>query len=102
MIHKPEMTMFYAVKAGMLHCNNSDGCIFCEYHCFCEKVVSAIECLQTKFPKDYERIYELIKDDSDKLSLYTARCTNCGMVSPVGNYCIWCGEKDTCLEGDTE
>lgn len=62
MNHKPEMTMFYVVKAGTLHCDNTDGCVFCEYHCFCEKVVSAIECLQAKFPKDYERIYGIIEE----------------------------------------
>ena len=59
---KPSMTMFYVVKAGTLHCNNTESCIFCEYHCFCEKVVSAIKCLQTEFPEDFERIYEIIED----------------------------------------
>ena len=64
MNHKPEMTMFYVVKAGTLHCNYTyyDGCIFCEYHSFCEKVVSAIKCLQTEFPNDYERIYGIITE----------------------------------------
>lgn len=61
------MTMFYVVKAGTLHCDNtvgykSNGCIFCEYHSFCEKVVSAIKCLQTEFPNDYERIYGIITE----------------------------------------
>lgn len=32
MNHKPEMTMFYVVKAGTLHCDNTDGCVFCK-HC---------------------------------------------------------------------
>ena len=35
------------------------------------------------------------------LTYYITTCSNCGKVSPVGNYCIWCGEKDTCL-GDAE
>lgn len=38
-------------------------------------------------------------DDKETLELYTTRCTSCGKVSPIGNYCIWCGEKDTCFEG---
>lgn len=38
-------------------------------------------------------------DDKETLDYYTTRCTSCGKVAPVGNYCIWCGEKDTCLEG---
>lgn len=62
MNHKQEMTMFYVVKAGTLHCDNTDGCVFCEYHSFCEKVVSAIKCLQTEFPNDYERIYGIITE----------------------------------------
>ena len=38
-------------------------------------------------------------DDKETLDYYTTICTSCGKVAPVGNYCIWCGEKDTCLEG---
>lgn len=39
---------------------------------------------------------EIDKPD-DLLTYYVTTCSNCGKVSPVGNYCIWCGEKDTCL-----
>lgn len=39
---------------------------------------------------------EIDKPD-DLLTYYTTRCTSCGKVSPVGDYCIWCGEKDTCF-----
>ena len=38
-------------------------------------------------------------DDKETLDYYTTRCTSCGKVAPVGDYCIWCGEKGTCLEG---
>ncbi len=38
-------------------------------------------------------------ETDDALTYYTTTCTSCGKVAPVGNYCIWCGEKDTCLEG---
>lgn len=37
--------------------------------------------------------------DDELLTYYTTRCTSCGKVAPVGDYCIWCGEKGTCLEG---
>ena len=39
------------------------------------------------------------EEPDDVLTYYTATCTSCGKVSPVGDYCIWCGEKGTCLEG---
>ena len=35
--------------------------------------------------------------DDDVLTYYTARCTSCGKVSPIGDYCLWCGEKGTCV-----
>lgn len=38
-------------------------------------------------------------DDKETLDYYTTTCTSCGKVAPVGDYCIWCGEKGTCLEG---
>lgn len=38
-------------------------------------------------------------NDKETMVYYTAKCTSCGRLSPIGNYCIWCGEKDTCLEG---
>lgn len=46
---------------------------------------------------------EIDKPD-DLLTYYVTTCSNCGQVSPVGNYCIWCGAKDTCLgeSGDHE
>lgn len=39
-------------------------------------------------------------DSFDTLIYYTTRCTSCGKVAPIGDYCIWCGKKDTCFEGD--
>lgn len=52
---------------------------------------------------DYQLIKSVMnpesKEPGDTLTYYTTRCTSCGKVSPVGDYCIWCGEKDTCLEG---
>ena len=42
------------------------------------------------------------EETDDTLIYYTTRCTSCGKVSPIGNYCIWCGKKDTCLEGESE
>ena len=33
----------------------------------------------------------------DTLTYYTTRCTSCGKVSPIGDYCLWCGEKGTCV-----
>lgn len=39
------------------------------------------------------------KETDDTLTYYTSRCTSCGKVSPIGDYCIWCGEKGTCFEG---
>lgn len=39
------------------------------------------------------------EETDDTLTYYTTRCTSCGKVSPIGNYCIWCGKKYTCLEG---
>ena len=35
--------------------------------------------------------------DDDLLTYYTTRCTSCGKVSPIGDYCLWCGEKGTCV-----
>lgn len=35
--------------------------------------------------------------DDEPLTYYTTRCTSCGKVSPIGDYCMWCGEKGTCL-----
>lgn len=43
-----------------------------------------------------------LKEPDDTLTYYTATCTSCGKVSPIGDYCLWCGEKGTCLEGDLE
>lgn len=40
-----------------------------------------------------------LETPGDTLTYYTTRCSSCGKVAPVGDYCIWCGEKDTCLEG---
>lgn len=51
---------------------------------------------------DISKSLAIIADDKepdDTLTYYTARCTSCGKVSPIGDYCIWCGEKGTCLEG---
>ena len=56
---------------------------------------------------DISKSLAVIADDKEPddekqdntLTYYTTRCTSCGKVSPVGDYCIWCGEKDTCLEG---
>lgn len=42
-----------------------------------------------------------IDKQNDLLTYYVTTCSNCGCVSPIGDYCIWCGEKDTCL-GDGE
>ena len=39
------------------------------------------------------------QDDKETLDYYTSRCTSCGKVSPIGDYCIWCGQKGTCFEG---
>lgn len=39
------------------------------------------------------------KEPDDTLTYYTTRCTSCGKVSPIGDYCMWCGEKGTCFEG---
>lgn len=43
-------------------------------------------------------------DDKDEgmLPYYVSVCTNCGKDSPVGDYCIWCGQKGTCLESGDE
>lgn len=56
---------------------------------------------------DISKSLAVIADDKEPdhetpdntLTYYTTRCTSCGKVAPVGDYCIWCGEKDTCLEG---
>lgn len=40
-----------------------------------------------------------LSENKETLELYTGVCTNCDKVSPIGNYCIWCGKKGTCLEG---
>lgn len=36
-------------------------------------------------------------EEKETLDYYTTTCTSCGKVSPIGNYCMWCGEKGTCL-----
>lgn len=36
-------------------------------------------------------------EPDDTLTYYTTRCTSCGKVSPIGDYCLWCGEKGTCV-----
>ena len=56
---------------------------------------------------DISRSLAILADDKEQdaektLNYYTTRCTSCGKVSPIGDYCIWCGEKGTCLEGDQE
>lgn len=58
---KPEMTMFYVIKAVNLHCDNGD-CIFCEYHDFCKQVCGAVQYLRLHFPDDYNRLYNIMKE----------------------------------------
>lgn len=61
-----------------------------------EKLIKRVEALEQKEEVNTR------KEPDDTLTYYTTRCTSCGKVSPIGNYCIWCGEKDTCLEGGAE
>lgn len=65
-----------------------------------------VSCLSeqvNRIDPDYQLIKSVMNPESKEpyntLTYYTTRCTSCGKVSPVGDYCIWCGEKDTCLEG---
>ena len=58
---------------------------------FIDKVVKMIMENPERFNKN--------SDPDDTLTYYTTTCTSCGKVSPIGDYCMWCGEKGTCLEG---
>lgn len=61
-----------------------------------EKLVKRVETLERKEEVNTR------KEPDNTLTFYTTRCTSCGKVAPIGDYCIWCGEKDTCLEGGDE
>lgn len=43
-------------------------------------------------------------DDKETLNYYVSECSNCGRLAPIGDYCIWCGEKGTLFNegGDPE
>lgn len=59
---------------------------------FIDEVVNMI----TENPDKF--INRSCEEPDDTLTYYTTTCTSCGKVSPIGDYCIWCGEKGTCLE----